>query len=70
MCHADPVAAFDDLADRLDAIADELADLALDHLRSAVDSDDDDAVEGAKAAERRLTKARRRIAEAAELLRG
>lgn len=70
MCQPDPVAAFDDLADRLDSIADELADLALDHLRSAVDTDDDDVVEEAKAAERRLTKARRRIAEAAELLRG
>jgi hypothetical protein len=64
------VAAFDDLADRLDGIADELADLALDHLRAAVDSDDEEVVDGAKAAERRLTKARRRIAEAAELLRG
>jgi hypothetical protein len=64
------VAAFDDIADRLDAIADELADLALDHLRTAVDTDDEDALEGAKAAERRLTRARRRIVEAAELLRG
>lgn len=70
MCHPDPVAAFDDLADRLDGIADELADLALDHLRAAVDADDDEAIEGAKAAERRLNKARRRVAEAAELLRG
>jgi hypothetical protein len=64
------VAAFDDIADRLDAIADELADLALDHLRTAVDTDDEDVLERAKAAERRLTRARRRIAEAAELLRG
>jgi hypothetical protein len=64
------VAAFDDIADRLDAIADELADLALDHLRTAVDTDDEEVLEGAKAAERRLTRARRRIAEAAELLRG
>ena len=64
------MAAFDDIADRLDAIADELADLALDHLRTAVDTDDADTLEGAKAAERRLTRARRRIAEAAELLRG
>ena len=64
------MAAFDDIADRLDAIADELADLALDHLRTAVDTDDEEALEGAKAAERRLTRARRRIVEAAELLRG
>jgi hypothetical protein len=64
------VAAFDDMADRLDAIADELADLALDHLRIAVDTDDEEALEAAKAAERRLTRARRRIVEAAELLRG
>ena len=70
MCHPDPVAAFDDIAARLDGIADELADLALDHLHTAVGTDDEEAFEDAKAAERRLTKARRRIAEAAELLRG
>ena len=64
------MAAFDDLADRLDAISDELADLALDHLRTAVGTDDEEALEGAKAAERRLTRARRRIVEAAQLLRG
>ena len=64
------MAAFDDIADRLDAIADELADLALDHLRTAVDTDDEEALEEAKAAERRLTRARRRIVEAAQLLRG
>lgn len=70
MCHAESVAGFDDLADRLDGIADELADLALDHLRAALGSDDDDEVAAAKADERRLTRARRRIAEAAGLLRG
>ncbi len=57
---------FDDLADRLDAMAEELADLALDRLRAAVDADSPDA---AAAEERQLTRARRRIAEAAEILR-
>ena len=57
---------YEDLADRLDAIAEELADLALDRLRVALE---DDGAEAAAAEERRLTKARRRIAEAAELLR-
>lgn len=63
------MARFDDLADRLDAIAEELGDLALDHLREALGADDDATVDAAKADERRLTRARRRIVEAAELLR-
>jgi hypothetical protein len=58
---------FDHLADRLDGIAEELADLALDRLRTALE---DDGAEAAAAEERRLTKARRRISEAAVLLRG
>jgi hypothetical protein len=57
---------FDDLADRLDAIAEELADLALDRLRTALE---DDGADAAAAEERRVTKARRRIVEAAEILR-
>jgi hypothetical protein len=57
---------FDDLADRLDAIAEELADLALDRLRTAVE---DSGADAAVAEERRLTRARRRIAEAASILR-
>ena len=57
---------FDDLADRLDAIADELADLALDRLRTALE---DEGADAAAAEERRLTRARRRIAEAATILR-
>ena len=61
------MSAFDDLADRLDGIAEELADLALDRLRTALD---DEGTEAAAAEERRVTKARRRIVEAAELLRG
>jgi hypothetical protein len=59
--------AFDDLAEQLDGIAEQLADLALDRLRTALE---DDGADAAAAEERRLTKARRRIAEAAELLRG
>jgi hypothetical protein len=57
---------FDDLADRLDAIAEELADVALDRLRSALA---DQGAEAAAAEERRVTRARRRIVEAAALLR-
>jgi hypothetical protein len=60
------MSSLDDLADRLDAIAEELADLALDRLRTALE---DDGAEAAAAEERRLTKARRRIAEAATILR-
>lgn len=55
-----------DLADRLDAIAEELADLALDRLRAALEDEGSDAAE---AEERRLTRARRRITEAAQILR-
>lgn len=62
-----PMTAFDDLADQLDAIAEQLADLALDRLRTALE---DDGADAAAAEERRITKARRRIVEAAELLRG
>jgi hypothetical protein len=60
------VPGFDDLADRLDAIADELADLALDRLRAALEEHGSD---GAAAEERRITRARRRITEAAQILR-
>jgi hypothetical protein len=60
------VSAFDDLADRLDAMAEELADLALDRLRTALE---DEGADAAAAEERRLTRARRRISEAAEILR-
>ena len=54
----------DHLRDRLDGIAEELADLAIDRLRAAVDGD-----EGAAAEERRLTRARRAVEKAASLLR-
>jgi hypothetical protein len=62
-----PMTAYDDLAEQLDAIGEQLADLALDRLRTALE---DDGAEAAAAEERRITKARRRIVEAAELLRG
>ena len=61
----------DDLRDRLRGIAEELADLALDRLRHAVDDTDDaDADEPGRAAaeERRLTRARRAVEKAAGLL--
>jgi hypothetical protein len=60
-------AAFDDLADRLDAIAEELTDLALDRLRAALE---DEGPEAAAAEERRLTRARRAVEKASTVLRG
>jgi hypothetical protein len=53
----------DHLRERLDGIAEELADLAIDRLRAAVEGD-----EGAAAEERRLTRARRAVEKAAGLL--
>ena len=53
----------DHLRERLEGIAEELADLAIDRLRAAVDGD-----EGAAAEERRLTRARRAVEKAAGLL--
>lgn len=55
----------DHLSDRLAGIAEELADLAIDRLRAAVDGD-----EGAAAEERRITRARRAVEKAANLLGG
>ena len=54
----------DHLRERLEGISEELADLAIDRLRSAVDGN-----EGAAAEERRLTRARRAVEKAAGLLR-
>jgi hypothetical protein len=54
----------DHLRERLEGIAEELADLAIDRLRAAVDGN-----EGAAAEERRLTRARRAVEKAAGLLR-
>jgi hypothetical protein len=51
--------------ERLDAIAEELADLALERLRAAVEGDDDAAAE-----EKRITRARRAVEKASHLLAG
>lgn len=51
--------------ERLDAIAEELADLALERLRAAVDGDADAAAE-----EKRITRARRAVEKASHLLAG
>jgi hypothetical protein len=55
----------DGLRERLAAIAEELADLAIDRLRTAIDDGDD----GAAAEEKRLTRARRAVEKAIGLLR-
>ena len=54
----------DALVERLDTIAEELADLALQHLRTAID-----AGEPKSADERRITRARRAVEKASGLLR-
>lgn len=54
----------DHLRERLEGIVEELADLAIDRLRAAVEGN-----EGAAAEERRLTRARRAVEKAAGLLR-
>jgi len=53
----------DRLRERLEGIAEDLADLAIGRLRAAVDGD-----AGAAAEERRLTRARRAVEKAAALL--
>jgi stalled ribosome rescue protein Dom34 len=55
----------DELADRLDAVAEELSDLALDSLRAALERGDT----SRPADEKRLTQARRAVEKAAHLLR-
>jgi hypothetical protein len=52
---------------KLEAISDELSDLALSRLREAVDGDGE-AQAAAAAEERRLTRARRAVDKAAALL--
>ncbi len=52
-----------DLPDRLAAIEEELAEAALEKLRAAVDGDENAANE-----ERRITRARRAVAKAIQLL--
>lgn len=59
----------DDIRARLEAIAEELADAALDRLRTGVDAADDLGRAAAASDERRLTRARRAVERAAALLR-
>lgn len=61
---------YDDLADRLESIGEELGSRAFDLLRAAVRDGGDEAAEAAKAEERVLNRARRSIEKAAHLLRG
>jgi hypothetical protein len=53
----------DELADRLESIAEELADLAMSRLREAIEAGGD------PSGERRLTRARRSVEKAVALLR-
>jgi hypothetical protein len=55
----------DDIRDRLEAIAEELGDLAMDALRAAIEAGQ----QSRPAAERRLSQARRSVERAASLLR-
>jgi hypothetical protein len=55
----------DHVRERLEGIAEELADIAIDRLRAAVDGN-----QGAAAEERRITRARRAVEKAAGLLGG
>ena len=55
----------DDIRGRLEAIAEELADLAMEALRDAIDAGE----QRRPAEERRLTQARRSVERAASLLR-
>ena len=54
-----------ELRERLAAIEEELADAAMERLRAAVDGDENAALE-----ERRITRARRAVAKAMQLLDG
>ena len=56
----------DDLAERLSAISDEIADMAIDSIREALRS----GATARPAAEKRLTQARRAVEKAEHLLRG
>jgi hypothetical protein len=66
LCHAGRVAGeFDDIRQRLEAIGEELADLAMDRLRESIDAGGDEL----PVDERRLTRARRAVEKAAAILR-
>jgi hypothetical protein len=56
---------FDDIRGRLEAIAEELADLAIIRLRESIDAGGDEL----PVDERRLTRARRAVQKAADILR-
>lgn len=58
----------DDVRARLESVAEDLADLALDRLRAAVDAADAGERAGASAEERRFTRARRAVEKAAAIL--
>ena len=66
------MADLDEIRSRLEQLADELADLALDRLREAASAarehGDEDAVAEATATERRLTRARRSVERAVAIL--
>ncbi|HZU73875.1 MAG TPA: hypothetical protein VE990_13985 [Acidimicrobiales bacterium] len=63
------MAGTDDVRERLAGIAEELADLAIDRLRTAPsDQDDPDGLRAALAEERRITRARRAVERAVEML--
>jgi hypothetical protein len=57
----------EDATDRLKAMSEELADIAMDLLRSAVGAEDHERVEAANL-ERRVTRARRSVEKAVNLL--
>ena len=57
---------FDDIRNRLDAIAEELADLAIARLRESIDAGGTEL----PVDEKRLTRARRAVEKAAHILRG
>lgn len=59
----------EEIAERLEATAEELADLALDRLRFALEVGDDGERAAAAADEKRLTRARRAVEKAAATLR-
>lgn len=59
----------DELADRLDAIAEEIADLAIAQLQAVMYEDDQAVARAGAARERRLTRARKAVEKAVELLR-
>ena len=60
---------FDDLADRLDAIEEELRDRAYDYLASAARDPESERGRDAASIEKRLNQARRSVAKAAAVLR-